>query len=103
MAPDPRITGEAAIPEKKAFLLLQCMGRGSHIPHLPHVIHIADLTTVKQRICAAEDEIHRSLDQALFIHLTGRGGGEQLCPVKALIPFNQIRRQGTGKEGILGG
>ena len=56
----------------------------------------------KPGIAAAEDKVHRALHRAVLKHQAHFPFPAQLFGEEALIPFDQIRRQRTQKQGILG-
>ena len=64
------LTGEAAVVENKAHILFRGMSGRGGIAVTPYIIYRADLAVFKQRVAAAENEIHISRDKAVFEDLT---------------------------------
>ena len=61
----PLLRRKAAVQEAEPFGLLQRVGRGGGIADIPRVRQGADFTPLKQRLSAAEDKVHRALDETV--------------------------------------
>ena len=79
------------------------MSRRGHITDLTHIIDRTDLTCFKYRLAAAEDKVHGAFDQTACKVLTHPTAAPQLVRQKAPVTLDQICRQGTEKQRVLGG
>ena len=93
---------EAAFMKAEAFCLGKGMGRSGRVADITHVIDRTDLAVFKQGVRAAEDEIHSSFDQTVFIYLTAELFLAQIVSQKAVITLDQVVRKRSGEQSVLG-
>ena len=79
------------------------MGGSRDIADVPAVLTGAKLAIRKHRVAAAEDEIHRSFDQAIIKPLLHFPTEAKFLREEALVPLLKIRGQRAEKQGVLCG
>ena len=97
------LAGEVTPAEQKSFFLTLLMGRGRNVAYIPGIAQRMDPASVKNRLAAAEDEIHGTFDVTVLKTLPHPDPPAEPIVQEPFVPADEIRGQGTDEEGILGG
>lgn len=100
---DAGLCRKAAVFKEEALRLLEGVGGSGGVTDIPCVAEGADLTVVEYSFAAAEYEVHGAFDEALLEILAAGDVPAQVIGQKAVVALDQIFRERTEEQSILGG